>query len=126
MYASVNFLNHYVFPNVKNDGGINHKNAFEIIKRQYCEPMFVYDLCPKDCRKCAAFLSSALELKQAKNPGGLLVCKLREEVSKQKDIAMYAKEERIAASNTPLANFESSGNIFDDFLAGMEKQLTSN
>lgn len=122
MIITVEFLEWEIFKYVRNDGQINHKNAFDIIERYYCDPMNYYGFCPLNCSKCKFFLRSALEFYKSRNPGGLLVWKLRDKVARVRDAALYAREEKSAASANNSSYFSGSGNIFDDFLTEIEHQ----
>lgn len=111
MHATVEFLETKIFPYVQNDGGINHKDAYNSIKRYYCGPMTAYDFCPRNCSMCTYTLRYALNCNKSTNPGGLLVWKLKDKVSRVLDAAMYEKETRAA-------NIQPAINVNDQDLFG--------
>lgn len=103
MHITVDFLETKVFPYVRCDGGINHKNAYNNIIRYYCGPMTTSDFCPRNCHQCTFTLRYALNCDQSTNPGGLMVWKLKDKVARVRDAAMYEKEAK-AANIQPVMN----------------------
>ena len=118
MNISVEYLETKIFPYVRYDGGINHKNAYNNIIRYYCDPMTNSDFCPRNCNKCTYTLRYALNSEKSTNPGGLMVWKLKDKVARVRDAAMYEKETKIA--NLQLNSNVCDQNPFDLFISQLE------
>ena len=80
--------------------------------------MTTYDFCPRNCNKCTHTLRYALNADKSTNPGGLLVWKLKDKVSRVRDAAMYEKEAK--AANLQLNTNVYDQNPFDLFISQLE------
>lgn len=123
MHPAVEFLEEQVFRNTYLTNRLNHKDAYNNIKNCYCGPMTTFEFCPKDCFKCVLFLRSIMNYRKATNPGGFLVHKLREKVTRLKNAAMYEKE-AMAANIQPDANVNSQDTF--EFLLNQINQEIQN
>ena len=98
-----------IMQKVKNNGGVNHKNAYKSVVSIYCDEYF----CPGNCSICAPDLIKVLELSGTKNPGGALRYRLKQ-LHVNKTYERSREKERMAIEQSLQPNpGKDDGNPFN-------------
>jgi hypothetical protein len=71
--------------------------TFGIIKKFYCNPMFVNGLCPLDCTRCKTKLARETNLADARNPAAMFTYNMKHltAVSKETPKSIYIPKESL-------------------------------
>ena len=79
------------------------RSAWNIVTREYCQPLTREGACPQECALCRERLKAMFNLSAARNPGALLTYLAR----RQRGIALEQ-----ARSHTAPDGFSDAGNPF--------------
>lgn len=88
------------------------KEAWDIITKNYCVPLYYRNMCPMKCSECQVHLQEMVSLEDASNWAALLHWKARNERGKMMDQSITEKEE---ATELPV-EVSGAGNIFASFM----------